>query len=343
MLAVCATSAARAQHQVAGPVLPRDRFLHLPDGVGDIADHFDLREIDRIDLGGAGRDVDHLRTARFHEERRLFDHVMTDVDDAVRSLDRAVNEIACTQCCTADELGMSFVDHALAKLGCQEGDAGLVDEFQQHLRRHRPIRARADDENGGLGGFQLGNRCRDGLCIGARPTGDAARDRHRVGLLVGDVLGQFEMDGAGLFLLGQPNRLADAARNIVGACHLIGEFRDRPHHPHDIQDLEPALFRFLDRFLAGDHQHRHPAQLGIGRRCHEIGGSRSQRRQANAGLAGVPSIGRGHESRALLMPRQDQFDLGRSRQAVEEIKVLLAGHAEDVLDALVLEALDEQV
>jgi hypothetical protein len=30
-----------------------DVFLDLPDGVGDVADHLDLREVDRIDLGRA--------------------------------------------------------------------------------------------------------------------------------------------------------------------------------------------------------------------------------------------------------------------------------------------------
>ena len=31
-----------------------DVFLDLPDRVGDVADHLDLREIDRVDLGRLG-------------------------------------------------------------------------------------------------------------------------------------------------------------------------------------------------------------------------------------------------------------------------------------------------
>src|SRR3546814_9501179 len=71
-----------------------DILLDLPDRVGDVADHLDVGEIDGIDLGGLGRDMDDRRPARLHEEGRLFDDVVADVDDAVRRLDRAVDEIA---------------------------------------------------------------------------------------------------------------------------------------------------------------------------------------------------------------------------------------------------------
>jgi hypothetical protein len=94
-------------------------------------------------------------------------------------------------------------------------------------------------------------------------------------------------------------------------CHLVREFGDRGHHRDDVEDLEAALLRFLDRLLAGDHQHRHTAQRGIGGRCDEVGRPRPQSGDADAGLAGVAAIGCGHEARALFMPGQDQLDLGR--------------------------------
>src|SRR3546814_7787082 len=47
-----------------------------------------------LDLGGLVRHMDHGRSAALHEERRFLDHVMAEVDDAVRRLDRAVDEIA---------------------------------------------------------------------------------------------------------------------------------------------------------------------------------------------------------------------------------------------------------
>src|SRR3546814_10162361 len=42
---------------------------------------------------------------------------------------------------------MPLVDHPLAELGGQKGDAGLFDELQQHPARHRPVRARADHQH----------------------------------------------------------------------------------------------------------------------------------------------------------------------------------------------------
>src|SRR3546814_2223523 len=98
--------------------------------LGDIADHLDIREIDRIDLGGLVRHMDHGRPAALHEERRFLDHVMAEVDDAVRRLDRAVDEIARRQRGAAEEFRMPLVDHALAELRRKERDYGLFAELR---------------------------------------------------------------------------------------------------------------------------------------------------------------------------------------------------------------------
>ena len=74
--------------------LGHDVFLDLPDGVGDVAHHFDLREIDRVHFRRAEGDMDHLRAAPAHEEGRLFDHVMADIDDHVGGGDGGMDEIA---------------------------------------------------------------------------------------------------------------------------------------------------------------------------------------------------------------------------------------------------------
>ena len=60
-------------------------------------------------------------------------------------------------------------------------------------------------------------------------------------------------------------------------------------------------------------------------------------------IAGEPPVRRGHERRALFMPREDEANLGRLFQRHHEVGILLAGNAEDVLDALFFEAPDEQV
>lgn len=83
------------EHMVERPAAVRhDILLHLPDRIGDIADDLDAGEIDRIDLGGLGGHMDDGWSAALHEEGRLFNHIVTDVDNAVRCLDRAVHEIS---------------------------------------------------------------------------------------------------------------------------------------------------------------------------------------------------------------------------------------------------------
>src|SRR3546814_7469439 len=77
-----------------------------------------------------------------------------------------------------------------------------------------------------------------------RQTRMAALERCRIGMLVGDILGQLDMDGAGLFLFGEAKGFAHAARDIVRRRHLVRIFGDRPHHRDDVEDLETSL---LDR------------------------------------------------------------------------------------------------
>jgi hypothetical protein len=90
-------------------------------------------------------------------------------------------------------------------------------------------------------------------------------------------------------------------------------------------------------FWPGDQDHRHGAEMGIGRPGREVERARSERRDADAGLAGQPAMRRGHEGRGLLVPRQDQLDLGGA-QRLDDVEVFLARHTEDAVDALVLRA-----
>ena len=148
---------------------------------------------------------------------------------------------------------------------------------------------------------------------------------------------------AGLFFLGQPIRLTHPRGDVVTGHDLHGILRDRAHHVDHIQDLEAALLGFLDRFLAGHHQHRHTTQLRVRGGGDEIGGARSQSGKAHAGVSGQTAVDGGHESGTLLMPGQDELDLLRPRQGVEEVQVLLTGDPEHVLAAFFFETLDKQV
>jgi len=81
--------------------LPGDLLADLPHAIGNVADDFYLWKINGIDRGREEIDVDHFHTARRHEERRLFDHVMSDIDDQVRAIKRPMHEVVCGKGCVA--------------------------------------------------------------------------------------------------------------------------------------------------------------------------------------------------------------------------------------------------
>ena len=68
----------------------------------------------------------------------------------------------------------------------------------------------------------------------------------------------------------------------------------------------------------------------------------AERAEADAGAAGEAAVHVGHVGAALLVADGDEGDRGVGQRLVE-VERLLARDAEDVLDALGLEALDEDV
>ena len=74
----------------------------------------------------------------------------------------------------------------------------------------------------------------------------------------------------------------------------------------------------------------------------EVRRARAERAEADAGAAGQAAVHVGHVGPALLVANGDEVDRGVVERLVE-VERLLARDAEDVLDALGLEALHEQV
>src|SRR3954449_6893505 len=59
-----------------------------------VAHHLGMREVDLLDVGRRVAEVDHLRPALAHEEGRLLDRVVTNGDDQVGSVHRAMHVVA---------------------------------------------------------------------------------------------------------------------------------------------------------------------------------------------------------------------------------------------------------
>ena len=137
-----------------------------------------------------------------------------------------------------------------------------------------------------------------------------------------------------------------ASRTTVGierrADDLPRQLGQRLHRGDHVDDLEPGLAGGPDRLLAGDHDHRHGAEMGVGRSRREVQRARPEGRDADARLAGEPAVGGGHEGGRLLVAGQHQLDRGGA-QRLDHVEVLLARDAEDALDALVLERRDQEI
>ena len=98
----------------------------------------------------------------------------------------------------------------------------------------------------------------------------------------------------------------------------------------------------LEVGLAGQGDQRRAVQEGVGHGGDQIGGAGAQRAQAHAGAAGQAPVGVGHVGPALLVADGNELDRGVGQRLVE-VERLLAGNAEDVLNALGLQALDEHI
>ena len=161
-------------------------------------------------------------------------------------------------------------------------------------------------------------------------------------MFAGNIFRQLQVSGAGSLFLGQAEGLADAGGDAVAADHLFGELGQRAHHVHHIDNLELALLAGLDRLLAGDHDHGHGAQLGIGSGGHEVGGAGAQGGHADTGLAGESTIGGRHETGGLLMAGNHQFDF-RAAQGLQQVQVFFPGDGEDVFNPFGFQGANEQI
>jgi hypothetical protein len=97
-----------------------------------------------------------------------------------------------------------------------------------------------------------------------------SNDEGDVGVFAGNVLGKFEMDGSGALFDGHAEGVTHHGGNRSGRDDLSCHLGQRTHCADDVHDLEACLPRALDRFLAGDHDHGHGAEMRVGRARGEV-------------------------------------------------------------------------
>ena len=198
-------------------------LLELPQAVGNIADHFDLWEVDRVHLGGVEVDVNHFGTAGAHEEGRLFHHVVAHVDDQVGLVDGAVYKVAVGQGGVAQEMGAGFVHYPFAHLRGDHRNAQFFYKLAQHLAGQLAVGTGTGQQQRlacALDGF---DGLADGLVFGDRAAGRAGLSDRHGGMFAGNIFRQLQVGGAGTLFLGQAEGFANTGGDGVAADHLFGE------------------------------------------------------------------------------------------------------------------------
>ena len=157
------------------------------------------------------------------------------------------------------------------------------------------------------------------------------------------VVGQLEVGGARLLALGDGEGLAHRLGDDLRVVDARVPLRHGLHHPHDVDVLVALLVHLREARLARQRDHRRAVEVGVGEAGDEVGRAGPERAEADARPAGQAAVGVGHERPALLVPDRQELDRLGVVERIVQVERLLARDPEDVLDALVLEAPDEEL
>ena len=231
--------------------------------------------------------------------------------------------------------------HLPAERDADRQRPGLCRLLEREHRRLAPARA-PDDGEGPLCRteqvFQLAH-----LDI-ARPRFDLrpCERRGRFRAIGQHVLGQGDHHRSRPAGGGNREGTRDEFRDARRVVDLDRPFRDAAEKAL-VVDLLPGL-ALLDaaRDLADEQDHRRGILHGDVDAGRRIGGARTARDEANAGPAGKLALAIGHHRRSAFLAADDGADR-RIVQRIEHRQIGFSGHAEDTLDAVCFERVDDQL
>ena len=134
----------------------------------------------------------------------------------------------------------------------------------------------------------------------------------------------------------------DEFGNARGVVDLDHPFGDVAEEAPVVDLLEGLALLGVARDLADEQDHRDGILHGDVHAGRCVGGAGAARDEADAGLAGQLALAIGHHRRAAFLAADDGADR-RIVQRVEHGKIAFAGHAEDALDAVGFQRLDDQL
>ena len=141
-----------------------------------------------------------------------------------------------------------------------------------------------------------------------------------------------------------PERLLQELGQALGAVDLRDPLAELRQEAAVVDLLERLAIQHPAPDLADQHHERGRVLEGDVQPRRAVGRAGPARHQAHAGSPGELAVGLGHHRRgALLACRHEPDRVPRVVQGVEHGQVALAGHAEDELDALRAQAVDQHV
>ena len=140
-------------------------------------------------------------------------------------------------------------------------------------------------------------------------------------------------------------RAASSAWSLP-ACDGRGRDGDVAEHRGQVEVLERASAEHLRRHLPGDRDHRRLVELRVVQAGQQVRRSRPGDREAGCRPTGELAVGTRRERRRALVPDPDEAELAPllgPAQRVGEAEVRVADHAEDGVDAMGDQGLDQHV
>ena len=310
---------------------------------GDVADELDLGDEVLVDLGRQGIDADDRLVLRgVPVPRGVLHEVVADRDHEVGLVEPGQAVIAGLQADGAECQGVVGVEQALGHERRRDRDAALAREGSNGAHRapaHRTVAGEGDrvlgiaDELGGPSDVR-------GRRVGMR----GRRARERLALRIGrhHVLRQLDVRRSRFLGLGDLEGLANHLRDDRGIADASVPLRDGAHDLENVDVLVRLLVHPFEVALSCEDDDGRSVEERVRHPRHEVGGARTERRQADARAPGEAAVRVGHERCRLLVTHRHERDR-RARQRLVEVDGLLAGHAEHVAHALGLEARDEEI
>jgi hypothetical protein len=133
----------------------------------------------------------------------------------------------------------------------------------------------------------------------------------------------------------------DEFLHLVHVGNAVGPLRQRLHEGDLIHVLRGIALAYFALLHAADADHRQIAAQRAADSGSQIGDARTFRGRHHRRFAGGLGEAVGHEGRPLLVSGEDEADLRRFAQGIENREILRAGDAEHMIDAFAQQTVDE--